>query len=194
MDNRSVYLAEVVESSLTRFKSQCWDKDVVPFYGALMVSEKESTKLFGIVQSIFTLSDDPSRHIVAYQKTEEELLRDQPQIFSFIKTFFYTLVVGYEEDGDIFYTFPSQPLGLHSFVRKATPDEYKNFFNKHDYLHVLFGQASLIDSIDELLLAVIQNFKRNNVFEEVIDLFVDQYSLLNSADYRRVKQFLERVE
>jgi hypothetical protein len=194
MSSKSTYLAEVIESSLARFKSQCWEKNKIPLYGSLVISETGSSKLFGIVQSIFTLSDDPSRHIAAYQKTEKELLRDQPQIFAFIKTFFYTLVVGYEENGQIFYTFPSQPLALHAFVRGATYGEYEKFFKKHDYLHVLCGQASLIDSIDELLLAVVHNFKRNNVFEEVIDLFVDQYSILNSADYRRVKQFLERVE
>jgi len=194
MSSKSRFLAEVIESSLTRFKSQCWDRDEVPFFGSLMVSEKGASKIFGIVQSIMILSDDPSRHIAAYKKTEAELLRDQPQIFAFIKTFFYSLVVGYEENNRIFYTFSSQPLALHNFVREATREEYKMFFKKHEYLHVLCGQASLIDSIDELLLAVVQNFKRNDVFEEVIDLFVDQYSLLNSGDYRRVKYFLERIE
>ena len=78
--------AEVVESSREQFTAQCWTYKAMPPYGSLVeVREKEETTL-GLVTGIETGSLDPLRTPVTYQKTEEELQQQQPQIFAFLKT------------------------------------------------------------------------------------------------------------
>ncbi|HBR70589.1 TPA: hypothetical protein DIC20_03265 [Candidatus Dependentiae bacterium] len=194
MSNRLSFLAEVIECSLSRFKGQCWQKDGVPPFGSLMVVDDGNRLVFGLVQQIYTISDDAVRHINAYQKTEEELLRDQPQIFTFIKTFFHVLVLGYQQDGQIFQKLSPLPVRLHSFIRPACIEEYKSFFKEHYYVNLLFNQANQIDNIDELLLTLVNNFKEKGLSEEFVEALIEQYALLNSADYRRLKFFIERIE
>ena len=194
MKSKSHFLAEVIECSLARFTAQCWQREYIPSYGSLVAVDGKEGPIFGLVQHIYTASDDPIRHVGAYQKTEEELLRDQPQIFAFIKTFFQVLIIGYVEKEHLFYEFAPIPVALHSFVRRATDEEYRYFFSHHYYLNLIFSQVHLIDNVDELLLGLIKSFREKGVFESVIEAFVEQYSLLNSADYRRLKFFMERIE
>lgn len=194
MSDKLSFLAEVVESSLVHIKAQCWQCEIAPPFGSLVVIEEKERQIFGLVQQVYTTSDDSLRQINAYRKTEEELLRDQPQIFTFIKTFFQVLIIGYKQNNLLVQTLSPSPVRLHNFIRQASAEEYQGFFKEHYYLNLLFNQANQIGNIDELFLALINNFKDKGIFEVVIDDFIERYALLNSADYRRLKFFLERIE
>ena len=85
-------------------------------------------------------------------------------------------------------------MRLHSFIRPACIEEYKSFFKEHYYVNLLFNQANQIDNIDELLLTLVNNFKEKGLSEEFVEALIEQYALLNSADYRRLKFFIERIE
>ena len=125
--------AEIIESSLSTWLAQSWEWRTSPAFGSLVVVEHKPYTHFGIVHQIQTGSMDPVRYPFAYQKTEEELLREQPQIFEFLKTTFSCVFMGYQEKGTIFYQLPPEPPRIHAFVALANAHHYKHFFAHEQY-------------------------------------------------------------
>jgi hypothetical protein len=208
MDTRtgkqSTYFAEIIESSLQSWRAQSWQWDVFPPFGSLIAIESKTKIIFGIVHQIETGSMDPGRYPFAYQKTEEELLREQPQIFEFLRTSFVCLTLGYQaldhQTGQnnpqiFFYQLAPEPPKIHAFARPATPEEQKTFFANNQYLHVLFNHTNSIVNLDELLLALLeQQTVHASINSNEINEFITTFSLLTGNDYRRLKIFLQRAE
>lgn len=194
MENNKAF-AEVIESSLTGFLAQSWQWNTFPSFGSLITVNSGSRKTIAIVHQIQTGSMDPIRYPFPYQKTEEELLNEQPQIFEFLKTTFSCLIIGYQEKGHINYLLAPEPVKIHAFVEPIEQDLCKQFYYAPTYLHVLFGFSSSIANIDELLLAIIKQQKALHcITEEKFQQFINTFSLLTGNDYRRLKLFLQRVE
>ena len=194
MSSKLHSFAEIIESSLPRYKAQCWDSNKVPQYGSLVVVEQQDLIIYGIVYQVYVASDDPMRQIHSYQRTEEELQKEQPQIFAFLKTFFSVLILGYKEGDRVYQRCAPIPSKLHSFVRLISDDELALFLREHSYLHLIFAQAHQIDGLDELLLALLSFVKQRTFFNTMLADFIEQYCLLTSTDYRRLKFFIERIE
>jgi hypothetical protein len=195
MKSNSSYFAEVIESSLEHWVIQSWKWDQFPTFGSVVVIETDNKKLFGIVHQIQTGSMDPTRYPFAYQKTEQELLEEQPQIFEFLKTNFHCLIMGYQEGEKIFYMIAPQPPKIHSFVRSATTEEISIFLNNPQYLHLLFAQSNKIFNLDELLLALLKLLSENQILtSEYFEKFSEIFSLFTNNDYRRLKLFLQRTD
>ncbi len=187
--------AEIIESSLHVWLAQSWQWNCPPDYGSLVTVAQEGRTLIGLVYEVGTGSMDPTRYPFAYQKTQEELLREQPQIFEFLKTTFSCLVLGYHHQDRMRYITPSQPATIHSFVHPISDDLNRQFFAHDQYIHRIFGLGNKINNIDELLLALIgQQLENKLMNQEKIMQFMDAYSLLTGNDYRRIKLFLQRVE
>ncbi|MFI5332844.1 MAG: hypothetical protein ACHQVS_01955 [Candidatus Babeliales bacterium] len=187
--------AEVIESSLTGFLAQSWQWDQFPRFGSLITVTTSTRTVIGIVHQIQTGSMDPIRYPFPYQKTEEELLNEQPQIFEFLKTTFSCLTVAYLEDGTMRYMLAPEPVKIHAFVSPASEDISKQFFYNNQYLHVLFGLSHQIFNLDELLLALIKHQTTlGTIPASRIAHFMETFSLLTGNDYRRLKLFLQRVE
>lgn len=187
--------AEVIESSLTHWLAQSWQWDHFPTFGSLVTVKTHHRTTFGIVHQIQTGSMDPVRYPFAYQKTEEELLKEQPQIFEFLKTTFSCLVLGYQENASLIYQLAPEPAKIHAFVSRASAEQCKAFFSHEQYLHVLFGLSSQVFNLDELLLAVLkQQTDLGLINEQSVAEFMQTFSLLTGNDYRRTKLFLQRVE
>ena len=85
--------AEVIESSLTGWLAQSWAWDKFQESGAFVAIEGKKRTVFGIVHQVQTGSMDAVRYPFPYQKTEEELLKEQPQIFEFLKTTFTCITI-----------------------------------------------------------------------------------------------------
>jgi hypothetical protein len=179
--------AEVIESSLTRWLAQSWSWDTFPEFGSFIAIEGKKRTLFGIVHHVQTGSMDPIRYPFPYQKTEEELLKEQPQIFEFLKTTFSCVAVGYQEKKSIFYLIAPEPPKIHSFIAHPDGDMSKLFFSSTRYMHLLFTHAAHIFNMDELMLALLKQHMELNTFMQT-------YSLLTGNDYRRIKLFLQRAE
>ncbi len=187
--------AEVIESSLEQFLAQSWQWDRFPMFGSLVVINTIKRNLIAIVHQIKTGSMDPNRYPFAYQKTEEELLAEQPQIFSFLKTTFSCLILGYQEKGAVYYTMSPEPPKIHAFIKPAGDDLAKNFFYQATYMHMLFNAANQIHNLDELLLALLKQQKALGILhEQKLHQIIDTFSLLTGNDYRRLKLFLQRVQ
>lgn len=196
MSIKSNYLAEVIESSLQSFKSHCWEREKAPAFGSCVVIDVPSDNkiIFGVVHQVYTCSDDPVRSVYAYKKTEEELQKEQPQIFAFLKTIFTAIVLGYKQGAVISQATVLFPAPLHAFVRPATIEECTEFFGQSYYISLLFNQAYQLGNIDELLLAMLNQFQIMGFRDDVLlESFVEQFSLLSGGDYQRLRLFLQRV-
>lgn len=192
MKNNNCF-SEVIESSLSGWLAQSWQWNTFASYGSLVGIQTNTRHLLGVVYQVQTGSMDPTRYPFPYQKTEEELLKEQPQIFEFLKTTFSVSIVGYYENGRIFYTLAPEPAKIHAFVGYVNKELSQQFFADVRYMHLLFNAQ--IQSIDELLLAILRYQSTCGwLSEEKIGNFVKTFSLLTGNDYRRLKLFLQRLE
>lgn len=186
--------AEVIESSLQSWLAQSWQWNYFPPFGTLVHIQQSNRIVFGIVHQVQTGSMDPTRYPFPYQKTEEELLREQPQIFEFLKTTFSCVTIGYQEKGTIVYQLAPEPPKIHAFVSHVDAALSKQFFAHDAYLHCLFGLSAQIFNLDELLLALLQQQAALHILNEYkMKNFMHSYTLLTGNDYRRLKLFLQRA-
>jgi hypothetical protein len=160
----------------------------------LVVTEQDGLVIYALVYHSQTGTDDSVRTVHAYQKTQEELKRDQPQIFALLKTNFSALVVGHERDKKLYYQSAPIPASLHAFVRHAILDEWRVFANTVSYVPLLFGQQNLFN-VDELVCAFVGNLKQKMLAEEafLIELLGICMGLCDN-DYRRVRFLAQRLE
>lgn len=193
--HKTTAFAEVIESSLHGWLAQSWQWNSFPTFGSIMMIETKKRTLFGVVHQVQTGSMEPVRYPFPYQKTEEELLREQPQIFEFLKTTFNCICIGYQEKGKIYYLAAPEPPQIHTFVSPMPLDLAKQFFYSPTYLHLLFGQSNQIFNLDELLLAILKQQSELGILtENKVQGFISNFSLLTGNDYRRLKLFLQRAE
>ena len=187
--------AEVIESSLTSWLAQSWAWDAFPEFGSFVAIEGKKRTVFGIVHHVQTGSMDPVRYPFPYQKTEEELLKEQPQIFEFLKTTFSCIAIGYQEKKSISYLIAPEPPKIHSFITHPDQAISKTFFASTRYMHLLFTHSAQIFNMDELMLALLRQHRELNILTpDKINAFMQTYCLLTGNDYRRIKLFLQRAE
>lgn len=188
--------AEIIESSLQSWLAQSWQwNHFIPF-GSLVTVECDNLTLFGLVFQIQTGSMDPTRYPFPYQKTTQELLNEQPQIFAFLKTTFSCITAGYAQQDNISYLLPPHPPHIHAFVTSASEDAYRTFFSGEQYLHLLFTLSSVGGfNIDELLLSIFKHLMQLGLLpHDRLTSLMHVYLLLTNNDYRRMKLFLQRLE
>ncbi len=190
------FFAEVIESSLQGWLAQCWQWDNVPQFGSMVAIETKKRILFGVVYQMQTGSHDTMRVPFAYQKTEEELRAEQPQIFAFLRTTFFCVLLGYKEKNNLFHVLAPEPAKIHAFVRPMTYHEKIEFFATTFYLPLLFSNVHLLgSSLEELLLAILREMKNENLLTPIIlEYFMQDFSLLTGSDYKRLKLFLQRAQ
>lgn len=195
--------AEIIESSIHTFKAHCWKWDQTPTFGSLVVVNSGARTIFGIVNQIQTGSRDPQRIPFPFQKTEAELLREQPQIFAFLATTFTCIAAGYKtieatteihKPEPIAYQWTPEPPKVHAFVHEATHEQYEQFFACEQYMHILFSISHQVSHLDELLLAILKQLSdRKLLKQEQLNKCIETLSLLTGNDYRRLKLFLQRA-
>jgi hypothetical protein len=188
------YIGEVVNSSLSQWSTQAWQWDNCPEFGSVVVLESDEVHIFGVVYYIRTGSDDPTRQTFAYQKSEQELRQEQPQIFEFLKTEFSCVPLGYKVGNNFTYAMPMRPPKIHAFVRLATASELAELSSNVGIVQALFSQYTKIDYFEELLLAFIRYLKQYSLVSRQLLLQISEHlSLVTASDYRRLKLFMDRV-
>jgi len=187
--------AEIIESNLSTWCGKSWQWDIVPSFGSLVCIKSNIRTVYSIVYDIQTLSSDPNRTVMTYQKTEEELRRDQPQIFEFLETKFSCITIAYHENKVMLYQIAPEPPKIHDFIWPTTTDERKIILSSEQYLQVLFNYSNSTFSLDELLLAILKASSDEKILKvAVFEKFIKMFSLLTNNDYRRLKLFLQRAK
>ncbi len=200
--NMSEYFAEIIESNLSNFIAQSWDLKITPAFASLVETKSNNQTIYGIVTNIQTGSSDPMHYPFTYKKTEEELKKEQPQIFEFLKTTFNVQIIGYKRSEKTFnveeifnvieFRTPVEPPMIHSFVKNSTQEIIKKVFQDTQFLSLLF--TNQIQNIDDILLVILKDLKEKKlVSKNYIHNFCNQYSLLTGNDYKRLKLFLNRI-
>ena len=166
----------------------------MPAFGSLVCIPEKDRSVWGIVSNITTGSSDPQRIPFAYQKTEDELRAEQPQIFEFLTTTFQVCVVGYQHGAEYHYTLPAQPVKIHRFVGAATLEEKTRFFSSPRFFPLLFTKTTDGPALDELILAVCQTVAQSGILNaQLFEKYYQTFSLLVGNDYRRLKLLLSRI-
>jgi hypothetical protein len=189
------YFAEIVQSDLSLVEAMCWEWDQMPSFGSLVVIEDESIWFVGLVTSLTTGSLDQTRKPFAYQKTFEELKKEQPQIFAFLTTTVEIKIVGWidRKSKKIYYSLPRRPAKIHSFVRVSDELLAKHFLAKADFLHLFDFAAG--DRLDEALLALVDQMYEKQVIDALqVQELVNVYARHVGADFRRLRLFCDRLQ
>ncbi len=196
--NNNPFFAEVIQSSLTQYIGQSWQWKDFPVFGSLLTIDNGDTLIFGIVTNTQTGSLDATRTPFAYQKTEAELMQEQPQIFAFLKTSFTVQVCGYaktKQPEHIVFAIPPCPPKMHAFIEPSSEATVAQFYKNAHFLNVLYGFAYAIPNPDELLLAILRQIKQRRLLSDhLLAEVCSTFSLLTGNDYRRLKVFLSRVQ
>jgi hypothetical protein len=196
-ENTHEHFAEIIQSNLQSYTAQCWRWDNFPRFGSLVQAQSGQVLVIGCVSQISTGSTDPMRSPFPYQKTEAELMAEQPQIFEFLRTTFNVQIIGYIDDTQkkVNYNLAPTPSKIHSFVKVCDLDVVAKFFQEPLYLHILFAAIGQNPNFDDLLLALLSNLSGAGLLtKSMLDDFCKTFSLLSGNDYRRLKLFLKRVE
>jgi hypothetical protein len=184
---------EVVESSLQQCLVQCWQWDICPPFGSLVLVHHDVYPLIGIIYTIAMGSGEPGRLPCAYQKTLEELRAQQPHIFVFMKTTCSVLIVGYIDQKAILYTVAPQPAHIHAFISLISEDVIEQFFSTTTYIHSLFSVHGSIPLMDELVFALIKKYKQYLPIAMIQDM-LHAYMILIGNDYTRMRIFTRRIQ
>jgi hypothetical protein len=187
--------AEIIESNLNSWCGKNWAWDNIPSFGSIVSVKTKSRTIYSVIYNIQIGSSDPNRTVMTYQKTEEELKREQPQIFEFLETKFNCVTIAYKENDLIFYQVAPEPPKIHDFVWPITVDERNAILSNEQYLQVLFNYTDSGFLLDELLLAILKFSSDQKTLKSVIfEKFIKMFSLLTNNDYRRLKLFLQRAK
>ncbi len=184
-------IAEVIESCSTEIRAECWELEISPPLGA-MVRIASAPVSFALVYQISTQSLDPGRCPVAYGKTEEELRREQPQIFELLKTEFKAILIGHQTGEQIHPILPPQPPRIHSFVCLSRPEEARGLTARPEYLRRLL--CAPLPSVDELIVACTRQLLAVHPDKIAFLLAVGkELASLLAEDYERLKAILRRI-
>ena len=192
--NNKTCFAEVLESNITTFTAQSWKWDEIPEFGSLVSATSNGRTIFGIIFDINTGPTDSIRQPVTYQKTQEELLQEQPQIFEFLTTTFSCIAIGYTHQGKILYNLPPQPAKMHTFVQYACDQDYEQCFASEQFLHLLYNANAPIN-IQELLLAIVAHqLARKIMTKKRLNALIESFFMLNKNNYLQTKMFVSRLD
>src|SRR6185436_9983185 len=105
--------------------------------------------IFAVVHSATTASIDSGRRATAYWKDEDDLRREQPQIFQLLCTEFGGLIVGHSLGTRFQPGLPPRPARLHAPVAECSAVEIRAITERPFFLRTLALQS------DELIAAVL---------------------------------------
>jgi|GEM_PF-5756644 len=187
--------AEVVQSSLDSFTAHCWQWDIIPSFGSLVITKDKQYTTYGVVYDSKTETLDPMHSVHVYKKTEEEMCKEYPHLFDFLKTTCNVFVLGYEQSGHIFYTRAPFPVRLYSFVSLANIDETRNFFSNQHNMSRLTHEKNILPRCEDILFALIVQQKQLGLLSlERLTFYASQYEITTQATYQQLQYFIERIE
>ena len=151
-------IGEVIEASTSVFIAEAYELHGSPPFGSLVKTPHEDGFIIGLVYDASTASIDPGRRVLArgrHLATEEDILRQHPQLAKLLRTQFSALVVGQEAQSQWRHHLPPQPAQVHRFVYRCQPQEVQAFTQRLDFLHLLL-HTGLSATADELVAACLR--------------------------------------
>ena len=186
-----LHVGEVISSSTTEFVAEARCLDKAPSFGQFVQVTSE-VSVIGIVYNVYSQSIEPNRRPTAYGKTQEQLRKEQPQIFELLRTEFQVLIVGYFEGHNPAYVLPPQPTKIHSFVFECDDKEVCSFTVRTDFLRSIINATNV--PVDELLVAVLRvALHARNSDQDYLIRMGKELSRLVGDDYDRLSSIIRRA-
>ena len=148
-------VGEVVESTSTSFVAQCYQLEGAPALGGLV--RTDSPDIYGVVGRVTTEPLDSARPVLARGEdagSEEDVIRDNPQLARLLTSRFEVFIAGHVEDGVTHQYLPPRPPRVHSFVYACSPEETSLFTSRLDLLRLLLNSGA--SHADEIVGAFIR--------------------------------------
>ena len=148
-------VGEVVESTSTSFVAQCYQLEGAPALGGLV--RTDSPDIYGVVGVVTTEPLDSARPVLARGEdagSEEDVIRDNPQLARLLTSRFQVFIAGHVEDGITHQYLPPRPPKVHSFVYACDREEVALFTGHLDLLRLLLNSGA--NHSDEIVGACIR--------------------------------------
>lgn len=196
-------IGEVLSSSITGFTAESWREEISsdslarnsqPVFGSFLKCHSEDKRLsiFGVLYDIITGPQDQHHKPTALKMTRAELKREQPQIFSLLKTEWHVAIVGYKQEGKYLIGLPPFPPEVHDFVYPLSSEEVLEASENLEFLRMLQGVTGV--PCDELLAATIRNAARARQDDYSYLVQAGQHvSTLLRDDYDRLGSILRKI-
>jgi hypothetical protein len=197
-------IGEVLSSKITSYTAEAWRHqdglermapEHTPFFGSFLKSKSEDKNLtvYGVVYDIVTGPQDQHHKPTALRMTRAELRKEQPQIFSLLKTEWHVAVVAYKQAGRCHCGLPPFPPEVHDFVFPLEPEELLEASENLEFLRMLYGITGVPG--DELLAACIRNAAkpRHDDYDYLVEAG-QQVSKLLRDDYERLGSVLRKIK
>ena len=152
-------IGEVIEASTSVFTAEAYELHGSPPFGSLVKTPQEDGFIIGLVYDASTASIDPGRRVLARGRdlaTEEDILRQHPQLAKLLRTQFSALVVGQHIQSRWLHHLPPQPAQVHRFVYCCELLEVQAFTQRLDFLHLVLN-TNLSVTADELMAACLRH-------------------------------------
>ncbi len=186
-------VGEVVESTSTSFVAQCYQLEGAPALGGLV--RTDSPEIYGVVGRVTTEPLDSARPVLARGEdadSEEDVVRDNPQLARLLTSRFEVFIAGHVEDGVTRQYLPPRPPRVHSFVYACSPEEVSQFTARLDLLRLLLNSGA--PHADEIVGACIRQAAPSHA--QPADFLAHACRSLAgelSADVARLNSILRRV-
>lgn len=186
-------VGEVVETTSTSFVAQCYRLEGAPALGGLV--RTDSPDIYGVVGRVTTEPLDSARPVLARGEdadSEEEVIRDNPQLARLLTSRFEVFIAGHVEDSVIRQYLPPRPPRVHSFVYSCNSQETSQFTGRLDLLRLLLNSGAA--HADEIVGACIRQTAPSH--PEPADFLAHACRTLAvelSADVARLNSILRRV-
>lgn len=190
-------IGEVLSASIKGFIAESWKKDddfnasdAAPQFGSFLksLSEETGVTVYGVVYDILTGPRDQHHKPVALQMTRDELKREQPQIFSLLKTEWHVACIGYRHERATHAGLPPHPPQVHDFVFQLEREEVVEITESLEFLRLVSVAPGSMP--DELVAAAIRSAAtaRHQEYQYLVEagqhlskLFRDDYDRLGSV-------------
>ncbi|MBX9572876.1 MAG: hypothetical protein K2X77_28520 [Candidatus Obscuribacterales bacterium] len=194
-------IGEVLSASIKGFIAESWRTnddfkaaDASPHFGSFLKSHSEETgvTVYGVVYDIITGPKDQHHKPVALQMTRDELKREQPQIFSLLKTEWHVACVAYRQGRSAHAGLPPQPPQVHDFVFVLDREELVEITESLEFLRLVSVAPGSMP--DELVAAAIRSAARARHEEYQYLVEAGQHlSKLFREDYDRLGSVLRKI-
>ena len=186
-------VGEVVESTSTSFVAQCYQLEGAPALGGLV--RTDSPDIYGVVGRVTTEPLDSARPVLARgedAESEEDVVRDNPQLARLLTSRFEVFIAGHVADGVTRQYLPPRPPRVHSFVYACSPEEVSRFTASLDLLRLLLNSGA--PHADEIVGACIRQAAPSHAQPADFLAYAGKTLAVElSADVARLNSILRRV-
>lgn len=194
-------IGEVLSASIKGFVAESWKinndfktSDAAPYFGSFLKSHSEeaAVTVYGVVYDIVTGPRDQHHKPVALQMTRDELKREQPQIFSLLKTEWHVACIGFRQGRAAQAGLPPHPPQVHDFVFPLAKEEVVEITESLEFLRLVSVAPGALP--DELVAAAIRSAARARHEEYQYLVEAGQHlSKLFREDYDRLGAVLRKI-